>query len=68
MLLLLIISYYVELKCMYVEQRFQGSARGTVQYAGPLMDLLDMPSWYLVHEKKHPLCTFMFTYMPLIRM
>ena len=50
--------------CMYVLQRFQGSARGTVQYAGPLMDLLDMPSWY-IYWRRIPLYihTYIQTYI-----
>jgi hypothetical protein len=32
-------------------KRFQGVHRGTVQYSGALMDLLDMPSWNIAVRK-----------------
>lgn len=32
-------------------KKFQGITKGTVQYSGPLMDLLDMPSWNVAVRK-----------------
>lgn len=32
-------------------RRFRGDGKGTVQYAGPLMSLLDVPSWGVANRK-----------------
>lgn len=40
---------YDELVLLF--RRFQGSVKGTLQYAGPLMKLLDVPSWSSVSKK-----------------